>query len=71
MRRGFLKIRGTFVGVPIVKDYSFWVYTGLPLFRKLPDKGFVCCFRAAWRFETFGVERLGEGLGVLGLGFRV
>ena len=31
---GFPKIRGTFLGVPIMRTVVFWVYIGGPLFRE-------------------------------------
>ena len=34
----FPKLRGTFLGVPIIRTIVFWVYIGSPYFRKLPNK---------------------------------
>ena len=33
---GFPKIRGTLLGVPIIRITAFWVYIGVPHFGKVP-----------------------------------
>ena len=69
---GFPKVKGTFLGVPIIRTIIIGVYIGVPLFWETTKSLRMHIWdRSRLRLRTFSRLCYGFRCGVVGLGFRV